>query len=136
MKDSTEEARRWLAQAENDLRFARLALKEGFFSQCCFISQQAAEKAVKAVHYQSGARIVTGHSIVQLMEKASDSGPDELKETAKLLDQFYITTRYPNGIPGGAPFEFFTAKQAEDAVHGAEQIYEWASKLISSGKNH
>jgi len=38
------EGRRWLAQAENDLRFAELASQERFFAQACFNSQQAAEK--------------------------------------------------------------------------------------------
>jgi HEPN domain-containing protein len=38
--DQNEEARRWLSQAVNDLQFAKLAFKENFFSQCCFVSQQ------------------------------------------------------------------------------------------------
>ena len=105
MKNNVEEARRWLTQAANDLQFAKVAIKEGYFSQCCFISQQAAEKAVKAVHYQQGARIVIGHSIFQLIGKIGVKAQKGLIETAKLLDQFYIASRYPNGIPGGAPFE-------------------------------
>ena len=132
MKDNAEEAKRWLAQAENDLKFASLALKEAFFSQCCFISQQAAEKAVKAVHYQLGARIVIGHSIYQLIEKIAGEKSKELKDTAKLLDQFYIASRYPNGIPGGAPFEMFTRKQAAEAVEVSEQIFKWSEDQIKS----
>lgn len=130
MKNSLEESRRWMAQAENDLQFAKMALKEGFFSQCCFISQQAAEKAVKAVHYQQGARVVIGHSIFQLIGKLLEEPLSELTEKAKLLDQFYIASRYPNGIPGGSPFEVFTRKQAEEAVQGAECIYRWAEAQI------
>ncbi|MCD6388138.1 MAG: HEPN domain-containing protein [Desulfobulbaceae bacterium] len=130
MKNNVEEARRWLTQAANDLQFAKVAIKEGYFSQCCFISQQAAEKAVKAVHYQQGARIVIGHSIFQLIGKIGVKAQKGLIETAKLLDQFYITSRYPNGIPGGAPFEVFTHKQAVEAVEGAEQIYQWANDQI------
>src|SRR5207247_8696628 len=41
------EGHRWLAQAENDLRFAELASQERFFAQACFNSQQAAEKALE-----------------------------------------------------------------------------------------
>ncbi len=51
MWDSAAEAKRWLRQAENDLEFARLGLREGFFSQACFLAQQSAEKAVKAIGY-------------------------------------------------------------------------------------
>ena len=55
---SMDEARRWLQAAEDDLRFARFAADGGFFAQACFHAQQAAEKAVKAVHYAGGARAV------------------------------------------------------------------------------
>ena len=130
MKNSLEESRRWMAQAENDLQFAKMALREEFYSQCCFISQQAAEKAVKAVHYQQGARIVIGHSIFQLIGKLLEESLPELTEKAKLLDQFYIAARYPNGIPGGSPFEVFTAQQARDAVRSADEICKWASGQI------
>ena len=55
-----DEAGRWLQAAEDDLRFARFAANGGFFAQACFFAQQAAEKAVKAVHYAGGARAVLG----------------------------------------------------------------------------
>ena len=132
MKDSAEEARRWLSQAENDLLFANVALAEGFFSQCCFISQQAAEKAAKAVHYHQGARIVIGHSIFQLIGKIAKGKVTRLLETSKLLDQFYIASRYPNGIPGGAPFDVFTGKLAEEAVLGSDYIYDGAKDQIAA----
>jgi hypothetical protein len=34
-----------------------------------------------------------------------------LREVAQQLDQYYVTTRYPNGLPGGVPSELFTARQ-------------------------
>jgi HEPN domain-containing protein len=51
MRNPRSEARRWLVQGEDDLRFAALGLERGFYAQCCFLCQQAAEKAVKALHY-------------------------------------------------------------------------------------
>ena len=56
--DARAEGRRWLAQAENDLAFAALASREGYFAQACFNSQQAAEKALKAFLYSRGAEQV------------------------------------------------------------------------------
>ena len=44
MWDSAAEARRWWRQAENDLAFARVALRERFYAQACFVAQQTAEK--------------------------------------------------------------------------------------------
>ncbi len=43
MHDPAAEGQRWLAQADNDLAFARYALDGGFFHQACFVAQQCAE---------------------------------------------------------------------------------------------
>jgi HEPN domain-containing protein len=115
MHDPAEEARRWLEQAENDLQFARHALVGGFFHQVCFISQQCAEKALKAVLYGDGARSVIGHSVVGLLERAKVRHPvlAKLSDPAAELDLFYIPTRYPNGLVEGAPHRAFTRAQAD-----------------------
>jgi HEPN domain-containing protein len=55
-------ARDWLNQSINDLKWARESLKQGFYSQTCFISQQAAEKAIKAIVYHQEYD-TRGHSI-------------------------------------------------------------------------
>ena len=39
----------WLRQARRDLENAEYELEGGFYEWACFLSQQAAEKAVKAV---------------------------------------------------------------------------------------
>ena len=103
MWDGSEEARRWLAQAENDLEFARLALREEFYHQACFVAQQSAEKSLKAIGYGLGDRTIIGHSVVTLVERYAErvGGLGRLMEDAGVLDQFYIPTRYPNGLPGG-----------------------------------
>jgi len=63
MRDPKAEGRRWLDQAENDLTFARYALQGEFFHQVCFVAQQCAEKALKALHYHEGARTVLGRRV-------------------------------------------------------------------------
>ena len=133
-----DEAERWLRQAESDLAFAALGAQEGFPAQACFTSQQAAEKAVKAVLYLSGARFVPGHSVVELLDRAAAAVADadaaplrHLQDSARQLDQYYIPTRYPNGLPGGIPAEVFTDAQAEDAVGRARSFVEAARALLS-----
>ena len=115
MKDSRKEADRWWKQAENDYKFARVGLDEGFYSQTCFLSHQACEKALKAVHYtELDKRIVIGHSLVKL---AGEIRIDKsLLEDLTVLDQFYIPTRYPNGLPDVSPFEAYTKRQAEESL--------------------
>jgi HEPN domain-containing protein len=61
LKERRTEALRWLRQAENDLGYARLGLKEGYYAQACFLSQQICEKALKSIHYGGlGKRLVLG----------------------------------------------------------------------------
>jgi len=124
MRDSRAEGERWLRQAENDLGFARLALRERFFAQACFFAQQVSEKALKALAYASGERLVIGHSLVELVERLRRGFPsvEPLREIAGILDQYYVPTRYPNGLAGGVPFEAFGERQAREAVEAAERF--------------
>ena len=133
MKAARNEAERWLRQAGSDLAFAELGAREGFPAQACFTSQQAAEKALKAILYLSGARFVPGHSLVELLARAA-AGTDSLlhlRDSACQLDQYYIPARYPNGLPGGIPAEVFTDAQAEDAVVRARAFIVAARTLLS-----
>ena len=43
------------------------------------------------------------------------------------LDQLYVPTRYPNGLPGGVPAEVFSREQASEAIDEAERIIEFAA---------
>ena len=135
MKRARDEAMRWLRQAENDLAFAELGAREGFHAQACFTSQQAAEKALKAVHYLSGARYVPGHSLVELLDtvEVSTGSFCGLVDSARQLDQYYIPTRYPNALPGGIPAEVYSSAQAEDAVTRARAFVDAARALLPPG---
>ena len=131
MKDSRKEAERWFRQAENDLACARHAFGGAFYAQVCFQCHQVGEKALKAVHFASlNLRIVLGHSLVKL---GRDIGVDAaLMERLAILDQYCIPTRYPNGIPDGAPFEVYTRGQAEEALTTAAEVLSLADKRISA----
>jgi HEPN domain-containing protein len=48
------EAERWLNQAKNDLEAAKWNSEGKFYAHACFLSQQAAEKALKAYLYSIG----------------------------------------------------------------------------------
>jgi HEPN domain-containing protein len=110
-----------LNQAENDLQCARMSVKEGFFSQTCFISQQAAEKAIKAYGYFIEMDI-RGHSIAKIARSLGING--HIEQAGKQLDLYYISSRYPDALAEGAPFEFFSVNQAKEALEAAELIYE------------
>ncbi len=134
MWDPGAEAERWRRQAANDLAFARVALRERFYAQACFIAQQSAEKAVKAIAYGLGERTVLGHSLVTLISWYADRRPElsALRELGGILDQYYVPTRYPSGLAGGVPFEAFGETQAAAAVDAAARFVELAERADGS----
>ena len=115
-----EQALNWLHQAQNDLEFAELASREKFYSQCCFLCQQAGEKALKSLAYYRGAFVIKGHSIAKIAKDLNFNG--EIEIAAKVLDTFYISSRYPDALPGGAPFQSFVEIQATQAIELATLI--------------
>lgn len=125
MKASQIEAERWFRQACSDFEVVKVLKENGHYFASCFYSQQAAEKALKSVLYSQGNRVVLGHSVFELMRKCALYNPifNELMNESAFLDQFYIPTRYPNGLPSPAiPSEMYTLSQAEDAQNACERI--------------
>ena len=112
------EAERWLEQARRNLDDARYAAAGSRWNLACFLAQQAAEKALKAFLYGRGAEAVWGHSVAELCVDAArhDRAFDDLRAEAGALDQYYIPTRYPNGLPGGIPADAYTQADAERAL--------------------
>ena len=120
MKEPNRESDRWLKQAESDLAYAELGLREGFFAQVCFQCQQVCEKAIKALRYGRGERAVLGHALVELASPLEVMAT--FRESLAILDQYYVPTRYPNGLPGGIPSDVYTRTQATEAVETARQV--------------
>jgi HEPN domain-containing protein len=118
----------WFRQAELDLGAARDARLSGHHEWACFAAQQAAEKAVKAVHESAGVE-AWGHSVTELL-RGLDGIPADLLDTARALDKHYIPTRYPNAHPAGAPGELYTASEADRALADAESILEHVRRRL------
>ena len=133
MKETKKEAKRWFLQAKNDYLFVSWILKqEQFYDKGCFISQQAGEKALKACLYAKGKRYVIGHSLFEMayeLSETDDSFSPILNEV-KRLDRFYIPTRYPNGLPGGSPFEIYSQQDLADALHDLKKIMNAAKSFL------
>ena len=74
-EEAHREGERWLAQAIEDLRWARYLAETGGWHIICFLSQQVTEKAIKAFLYAQGEEIVVGHSVERLCAAASKFQP-------------------------------------------------------------
>lgn len=127
-----QEAERWLAQAAVDLHWADHLAREGAWHLACFLSQQVAEKALKAFLYAPGEEIVLGHSVERLCTAAALYEPAFAEKALRwsLLDSYYIPTRYPNGLPGGIPAEVFTNDAAQGAVALAQEAVAYVKNLL------
>ena len=130
MRAADRTSRRWLETARKDLDYARLAADSGFHAHACFNAHQAAEKAVKAIHYARGARMVLGHSIRQLIERLGLPSLGVLLSAARQLDLYYVPTRYPNGLDEGTPDEAFSEDQSSQALDLAGDIIVAATAIV------
>jgi HEPN domain-containing protein len=128
----TNRSKDWFLQAERDLNQAEASKTEGRHEWACFAAQQSAEKAVKALHLELGQE-AWGHVIARLLQELPLEVPEALVEKGKVLDNFYIPTRYANGHPEGPPFEHYGSLQSEEAIRYAGEILDFVrSKMAGS----
>ncbi len=113
----------WLGQAKRDLEQAEDSRRASRHEWACFAAQQAAEKAVKALHLHLGQE-AWGHVVARLLQELPDAirVPRGLIEKGQVLDNFYIPSRYPNSHPEGAPFEHYGPLQSHEAIQHAGEI--------------
>ena len=118
MTTNINEGLRWVKQAEQDLNDAQYNREGQKHNLACFLSQQAAEKAVKGYLYFRGAEDVWGHSLSDLCEDAKlfEMYFDTIKSEARQLDKYFEMTRYPQFLPGGIPSEAFEDADSERAL--------------------
>ncbi|HBT19928.1 MAG TPA: DNA-binding protein [Peptococcaceae bacterium] len=102
------------------------------YNLACFVSQQAAEKAVKAL-FQKLHQDAWGHSVSILLGSLPQeiNVPQEIMDKAKILDKHYIPARYPNGFESGAPTDYYTRGEAETAVEIAGEIIEFCKNHLN-----
>jgi HEPN domain-containing protein len=61
--------------------------------------------------------------------------PTDLVEKARVLDNFYLATRYANGHPEGAPFEHYGPLQSADAIAHAGEILDFVRAEMAGPRN-
>ncbi|MBI4523636.1 MAG: HEPN domain-containing protein [Deltaproteobacteria bacterium] len=125
MKPGRETGLRWLRQAEHDLKIAKSHQRQGDYSDACFMAEQASQKALKGFLTAQGQRSVPIHSVAQLAEGCAKIDPDFAShiDPGRILDQYYIPTRYPDALaPPAVPFESYTQEQGNKALEAAAAI--------------
>ena len=135
VEKNRREAERWFKTAQGDLASATILLENNRYAHSCFHAQQSGEKAIKAVWYLLDAD-PWGHSIkklIQGLEQVDLKAHNKLKpleNCAVLLDRFYITTRYPNGLPDLTPEEAYLAEDAKGCIENARKIIKAVKSMV------
>jgi len=129
---STERFRQWLDRAAEDVTVAQLVFREGYFSHACFLAQQSVEKILKGYLLWACNTYPRVHRLVDLLAlcREQDATFEELQTGCLIMDQYYIPTRYPNGVPGSLPDGLPGVDEAQEAINIAGGIREFvASKF-------
>ncbi len=76
---------------------------------------------------------VWGYSLTEIFKILSEriEISEQLKDKGKLLDLYYIPPRYPHGFPSGKPADYFTEKQAREAVDAAGHIIRFCESHLA-----
>jgi len=127
VKTPLETARRWLAQAEHNLRTAQVMLENNLWAMACFHAEQTAQLALKAFLFLQGRRFVNVQSIHTLAEECSkyDATFTPMIDYGIVLDRYYLATRYPDTLPAPAiPYRSSTEQEARQALAFVTEMVE------------
>ena len=118
----------WISRAQGSLAQAKQPKAEaGYWEDLCFLAQQAAEKAIKAVYQQHEWPFQYTHDIEVLLGELESHGiptPGNVKK-AVTLTKYAFRTRYP-GMS-----EPVTKREYQKAVRLAEHVVLWAETLLN-----
>ena len=123
---------KWLDFAIDDLDSSGIMLREGKYNNVCYFSHQAVEKALKG--YLENNNIVPPriHDLIELLNQCKNINPDfaQFIQQVRLMNQFYIPTRYPvapaGSLPNGTPDRTIAIK----ASSNAERIVDYCKTAI------
>ena len=111
-------------QGRKDIRAALKLLDEPDYS--AFHSQQAAEKALKALLVALGERPPRTHNIGLLLDRLKDHGFDTSPvHKARILTDYAVEARYPDFE------EIVTADEAKGALELGKAVVRWVREQLS-----
>lgn len=119
------EVRLWINAAHEDLVDADDAMHRGRWFRAAFFSQQAVEKALKAMFFvvrrEEPPHIHTVTELYKLLKEANFTLPQELEDQLYILNKYYTVTRYPDAA-NGLPSETVDRVESERAYNLARSV--------------
>ncbi len=123
-----EEVKMWIEKAKSDLKHAKSSLKNKEYDWAQIASQQAAEKALKAVCMHKEVGLIKVHDLTILARKVN--APNDMLENCGLLNPFYTASRYPDAEEESNKKLEETA--TKDAIRAAGKIVRWCKGQIKT----
>ncbi|MDD1745251.1 MAG: HEPN domain-containing protein [Candidatus Methanoperedens sp.] len=117
-----KETENWWKQANRDLGSAKRIMELGEYHVCAFLSQQAVEKALKALLIDRTGNFPRIHDVVELSRRVK--APSKITELCAPINPAYTSTRYPDVASD------FDKVEVEEIVISAEEILEWIKKEL------
>jgi len=117
-----EESENWWKQAVKDMESAERIMGPGDYYVSAFLSQQAVEKALKALLIQETGNFPRIHNIVELSRKVSAS--QRVIELCAKINPAYTATRYPDVASD------FDKGEVEEIIDSAREVLEWTRKKM------
>lgn len=127
-----KEVNQWLKFSMDDLDSAEIMFKAGKYNMVCFFAHQATEKAIKAFLVSQKHNPPRTHNLVDLVNLSAkyNKSFEDLLPKVRILNQFYIPTRYPTALPGTMALGMPDVKTAEKAMAFANEIFSYCKNAI------
>ena len=125
-RHAPEDPREWLNRARSNLALARMQGEDVYLEDLCFHTQQAVEKAVKALLIQRHIQFPYVHDITELLtvlEEAGQEVPQAIRQ-AERLTRFAVFTRYPGIAPP------ISQEEHTEALQVAGEVIRWVDSLL------
>lgn len=120
-----EEVKRWFQKAQSDLEKARDNFNIKNYDLASFLSQQAVEKALKALQLEKEKKFDKTHDLLFLAKRLNI--PKELVAKCDKLNPVYVETRYPDA---NGKFETYSQEESQEDLNTAEEVLSWIKNSL------
>lgn len=122
------EVENWVKQAEADLENAAKNIKIKAYYVTAFLSQQAAEKILKALFIKKYADLPPKtHTLYKLGQEVK--APKDILVLLRKLTPEFLVTRYPDAA-AGVPAEIYDETAASESLECADKVVKWAKRKL------
>jgi HEPN domain-containing protein len=107
-------------------------LQERHFAHACFLSQPCIEKSLQAYLLAKANAYPRVHKLVDLLAEceALDAEFVTYRADCIVVDQYYIPTRYPDGVPGGLASGLPGPAEAREARDAADEVFQFIASQL------